>query len=155
MSRFGGRGAERLALASGLLALLPAAAAAQPKGTPCEDERLTGGSLGIGLFQCFGGGCSIYIEAGDRYEHRFSVEPRVWDLSSPASRSLKDGDALVAIDGALVTTREGGRRLANVRPGAAVTLRVRRGDEELEVRIVPVQSCSTSRLVVSTRTPPG
>ena len=49
---------------------------------------------------------------------------------SPAGK-LHTGDILIAIDGVLITTRDGGRRLANLRPGVPITLRIRRDGKEI------------------------
>lgn len=128
---------------------------AQENGASCSDERLTGGTLGIGLFQCAGGACTLYRKSGSEFTHGFSVEPRVWDLSKPADGRLKDGDILLSIDGALITTGRGGRRLASVKPGQEVELRIRRGKNEKTVRLTAIEGCEVSRLVISTQIPPN
>jgi hypothetical protein len=58
----------------------------------------------------------------------FSAEPRVFQIEagSPADGVLRVGDLLIAIDGVLITTREGGRRFANLEPGSRVRLSFRR-----------------------------
>jgi S1-C subfamily serine protease len=132
-----------------LMALLvaPAVAAAQqcPQGLPRT------ATLGIGFFHCVGGGCSVNVRTARGLTHDFSAEPRVWNLDprGPAAGRLREGDVITAVDGALVTTPEGGRRLANLRPDRPVSLRVRRGGEEMAVRVVPAAGCNTPGLVVS------
>jgi S1-C subfamily serine protease len=145
----------RTALAVLILSVASAAPAVAQEQALCPDARLSGGTLGVGLYQCAGGACSLYRTSGDGYAHSFSVEPRVWDLSSPARGKLKDGDVLVAIDGSLITTRSGGRKLATVRPGQSVSLRVRRGGDERTVRVTAVEGCSKSRLTQTTKIPPN
>ena len=75
------------------------------------------------------------------FAHDFSTEPRVRGLeeNSPAWGKLQEGDILVAVDGVLITTREGGRRLANLTPNRPVKLRVRRGGQEMDVAVVMVR----------------
>lgn len=142
------------AIAAALFVALAGPAMAQEAGAACEDERLTGGTLGIGVFQCAGGACRLYQEAGPESAHGFSVEPRVWDLADPARGRLKDGDIILSVDDLLITTRRGGRRLASVTPGQEVELRIRRGNNERTVRLTAVPGCERSRLVQTTQIPP-
>lgn len=142
------------ALVAALLVAFAGPAFAQEAASACEDERLTGGTLGIGVFQCAGGACQLYQKAGPEAAHGFSVEPRVWDLAEPASGRLKDGDIILSVDDLLITTRRGGRRLASVKPGQEVELRVRRGNNERTVRLTAVGGCDRSRLVQTTQIPP-
>lgn len=109
-------------------------------------------TLGVGMLHCVGGDCRVNARTPDGgVAHDFSTEPRVWylDPSGPAAGHLQEGDVLTAVDGALITTREGGRRLAALRPGVAVILGVRRGGEARRVRVVPEPGCNTPALVVS------
>lgn len=149
------RGLGLATLALSFLVASGSHAVAQEDGAGCADERLTGGSLGIGLYQCAGGACELYRESDDGYMHRFSVEPRVWELSKPARGRLKDGDILVAIDGSLITTGTGGRKLAGVQPGQSVEFRVRRGKNEKTVRITAADGCERSALTQTTQIPPN
>jgi len=73
----------------------------------------------------------------------FHSEPRVREVSAegPAAGKLREGDILTAIDGVLITTREGSRRFATVAPGAPVTLTVRRDGREFPVRVVADAVC--------------
>lgn len=148
------RGLGLATLALSFLVASGSQAVAQEDGARCADERLTGGTLGIGLYQCAGGACGLYQKYGDGYAQRFSVEPRVWELSEPARGRLKDGDILVAIDGTLITTGGGGRKLASVVPGQSVELRVRRGKNERTVRLTAAEGCDESRLTQTTKIPP-
>lgn len=127
--------------------LVPALAAAQE----CPDGRPRAPTLGIGMFHCLGGGCGVNVRTPRGPAHDFSSEPRVWHLDprGPAAGRLREGDFITSVDGALVTTPEGGRRLASLREGRAVRLGVRRGGEELEVRVVPEMGCTAPRLVIS------
>jgi S1-C subfamily serine protease len=140
----------RLAVPALAACLLASAAAAQ--AGPCPERLPRTATLGIGLFHCVGGNCGVNMRTARGVAHDFSTEPRVWNLdpAGPAAGRLREGDVVTAVDGALVTTPEGGRRLANLVPGRAVTLRVRRGGEEQEVRLVPVPGCNAPGLVVST-----
>jgi membrane-associated protease RseP (regulator of RpoE activity) len=66
---------------------------------------------------------------------------RVVEPGSPADGKIREGDAIVAVDGYLITTGEGGRRLANLKPGQAVSMVVRSGNRERTVEIVPDSKC--------------
>jgi len=137
-----------------LLALAPRAA--RGLGSPCEGNIPLRGDIGIGLFRCLGGECAVNGETPRGFAHYFSVEPRVEkiDPEGPA-HELRDGDAIVSIDDALITTREGGRRLASLTAGVPIHLRVRRAGRELLFTIVPRTGCNMPNLVVSSnpRTP--
>jgi membrane-associated protease RseP (regulator of RpoE activity) len=134
-----------------LAASLLASAAAAQRGS-CPEGLPRTATLGIGLFHCVGGNCGVNMRTARGVAHDFSTEPRVWNLdpAGPAAGRLREGDVITAVDGALVTTPEGGRRLANLTPGRAVTLRVRRDGEEHAVRLVPVAGCNAPGLVVNT-----
>jgi len=65
-----------------------------------------------------------------------AVEP-----DSPADGKLRAGDVITAIDGHLITTREGGRRFARLAPGEPVRFTVRRQERALDVTLVPDHAC--------------
>jgi hypothetical protein len=117
----------------------------------CSENREMGGTLGIARFDCVGRSCTV-SERDDRggYAHSFAVEPSVGALTATVApaRELRVGDVVLAIDGAPITTREGGRRLANLAVGDTVRLRVRRDGEEMELALVPVLGCNTPSLSV-------
>jgi S1-C subfamily serine protease len=140
------RGLRPLAAA---LALALAATGAQAQA--CRDGLPRTATLGIGTLHCVGGGCMVNARDGAGYRHDFSVEPRVWnvDASGPAARALREGDQITSIDGALITTRDGGRRMANLRAGVPVLLGIRRDGEESAVRLVPRAGCNTPVLAVT------
>ena len=96
------------------------------KDQPCDTDIV--GWLGIALVDC-GGACQLTMDdKGANLEWLFSVEPRIVEITpaSSAARALRAGDRIVAIDGFLITTREGGRRFANIEPGGTVVIRYRR-----------------------------
>jgi S1-C subfamily serine protease len=116
----------------------------------CPEGHPATGDLGIEYLLCVGGSCSVNLMTDRGYAHDFSTEPRIRGVQpgGPASGKLRDGDILISIDGVLITTREGGRRLANLTPGKPVTLRVRRGGQEMDVTVVPGLGCNMPRLAV-------
>jgi hypothetical protein len=136
--------ARRLAAAV-VLTLAARAADAQT----CADGIPPTATLGIGLLQCVGGSCTLNARDGAGRAHDFSTEPRVWRLDAPAAGVLRDGDQILAVDGALITTRDGGRRLANLRAGAPVALRIRRGRAEMRVSVTPRPGCNPPSLAVT------
>ena len=141
-----------LILAVACLAPLAGAveAGGQRAGGPCPDGRPLSGDLGFDQVQCVGGACSLFRRSDDGgYEHELTVEPRLWEIrgGGPAAGILEEGDVLVAVEGRLITTREAGRRLANLEPGQPVELRLRRDGVERSVSITPVAGCGPGRLV--------
>jgi S1-C subfamily serine protease len=117
----------------------------------CDGGLPRTATLGIGLLQCVGGACTVNARDGDGRTHDFSTEPRVWrlDPDGPAAGVLRDGDQILAVDGALITSRDGGRRLANLRAGAPVALRIRRARVEMRVSVTPRAGCNTPALAVT------
>ncbi|MGD2217542.1 MAG: PDZ domain-containing protein [Gemmatimonadales bacterium] len=136
-------GIATLALCAGLLAGLAAGAAAQdvvprppaaPQEPACPEGQAVRGDLGISGLEC---NCSYYIgEDGERV-WRFRSEPVIVGVreGGPADGKLREGDAINAIDGMLITTGAAGRHYANLEPGARVTLTVRRGERLARVPI--------------------
>jgi len=117
-----------IGLVSPGLAWAQAAAAAgqQPGDKPCPGGIV--GFLGITRIDCRGE-CTLTLDdMGQNRAWSFSVEPRITEIApdSPAAHALQIGDRIVALDGALITTMGGGRRLANIEPDRDVTIRYRR-----------------------------
>ncbi|HEX2207261.1 MAG TPA: PDZ domain-containing protein [Longimicrobium sp.] len=146
MMRIARPSCRRLATA---LALMLTARAADAQ--TCAEGMPRTATLGIGLLQCVGGSCAVNARDGRGFTHDFSTEPKVWrlDPDGPSASVLRDGDQILAIDGALITTRDGGRRLANLRPGVPVALRIRRGGSEMRVSVTPRPGCNTPSLSVT------
>jgi membrane-associated protease RseP (regulator of RpoE activity) len=102
----------------------------------CPGGRLVG-ELGItGLV----GAARTFTE---EWEPRFRTEPKIRGVvkDGPADGELQKGDVLVAIDGQLITTEQGGHHLANLNPGERVTLRVRRDGEQRDVQVTAAAKC--------------
>ena len=120
----------------------------------CVENKPLTGDIGIAYLICYGGSCAVNGRDEDgSYHHWFSTEPRIAAIgrNSPASGLLHENDAIVAVDGALITTREGGRRLATLTPNVPVRLRVRRGTQESDVVLVPIQGCNMPSLLVTSK----
>jgi S1-C subfamily serine protease len=119
-------------------------------GGQCPEGHPETGDIGITSLICVSGSCSVNQQSGRGYTHEFSTEPRIGGVNpdGPAGGKLRPGDAIIAIDGVLITTREGGRRLANLKPGVPVTLRIRRAGKERDVTLVPRLGCNMPRLAV-------
>jgi membrane-associated protease RseP (regulator of RpoE activity) len=102
------------------------------------------GSLGISGLDCVGE-CSVTLAKDGREENWvFSTEPRIFGIEAggPSDGILKAGDRIVAIDGLLITSREGGRRYAELEPGETVTVRYRREGTVGEARIRVGSRCA-------------
>jgi len=117
----------------------------------CSENRAMAGTIGITRFECVGRSCSVSGRDGrGGYAHDFAVEPRVGaiDGTIAPARQLRVGDVVLAIDDVPITTREGGRRLANLGVGDTVRLRIRREGQEIELALVPALGCNTPSLTV-------
>ncbi|UCC72605.1 MAG: PDZ domain-containing protein [Gemmatimonadota bacterium] len=133
----------------GLLAGLAADAAPQdvvprpaavPRAQACPAGQVERGDLGISGLEC---NCSFYIGEGGERVWLFRSEPVILGVreGGVADGKLREGDAINAIDGILITTGEAGRRYANVEPGERVTLTVRRGERLALIRIEAGTQC--------------
>ena len=134
------------------IAAIPAAPLAAQQ---CPDNRPPYPSLGVERFQCMGGSCSVGRLQGDTYSHSFSTEPIVLESWNRDSRGddLMEGDILVSVEGALITSREGGLRLGSLPIGDPATLQVRRDNRLIDLEVVPERSCQPPSLIVSSEAP--
>jgi membrane-associated protease RseP (regulator of RpoE activity) len=134
-----------------LAAQQPPTAAARPTARQCPDSTQAVGDLGYTRLSCK---CTLYFDpaAPERQRWDFGSEPVIEAVrpGGPADGKLEPGDVVVAIDGRLITTREGGTRFAQLTPGEPVKLTVRRDGRELTVEITPDADCSASTDVTGT-----
>jgi hypothetical protein len=145
----------RSRLAVGVLAhmVLCGVAEAQAVGS-CPGGRGITGDLGIAALRCVGPAavCTINVEEAGSLRHSFSVEPIVSRADPPATGAgVEVGDILVAIDERLITTREGGRYLANLVPEQEVELVLRRDGRMIRVTVVAREGCGVTSLSVRPR----
>jgi hypothetical protein len=124
---------QKLAMVAALLAL-PGAA----PGQACGREGVTVPDLGFGDVSCEH--CTINVSPRG-VNYRFGTEPRLYEIRGPGEGRLREGDVLVAIDGRLITTEEGGDRMEAVRPGEQVRLTVRRSGRTQDVSLVARTRC--------------
>ncbi|HET7230041.1 MAG TPA: PDZ domain-containing protein [Longimicrobium sp.] len=115
------------------LAVLAAVAAHPARGSAQEAVTAPGRPSVIEFSYGWNGGITL----GPGGKARVASYPRVVTVapSSPAAAAgLRAGDMIVSVDG-----RDGMSTplFENVRAGRAVVLRIRRGDEEREIRFVP------------------
>lgn len=110
---------------------------------PCPRPRSTSATIGVGMYHCYGGNCVLFDSTASVPSHTFTVEPQLAHVSSngPAHGRLRDGDVVVAVDGALITTAEAGRALANPVVGHPIRFRVRRSGAVIETDVTPVAGC--------------
>lgn len=108
----------------------------------CDENA---GTLGIQGLRCEG--CTYSMSESGIEEARFRTEPQVLAVVRGLTQGdrLRAGDRIVAIDGALITTREGSDRLAGLRAGQEVVLRVRRSGRIEELRIATGSACELVR----------
>ena len=129
-------------LASGLVLVSAAQLHGQAGVTAeaCPGGLEPRGTVGISSFEC--SNCRLYTSDDERVWN-FSSEPivRAVKPGSPADGKIREGDAIVAVDGHLITTGEGGRRLAGIKPGQAVSMVVRSGNRERTVELLSGSEC--------------
>lgn len=109
-------------------------------GSSCPGGDEPQGTVGFTSIECKN--CRLSATDGGQVWN-FSSEPvvRVVKPGSPADGKVRPGDAIVAIDGHLITTAQGGRTLGSLQPGLAVSMVVRTGSRERTVSMVPVGEC--------------
>ena len=107
-----------------VFALIPRPAAAQV--APSSARPGPFGYLGITNVRC---NCTFRTDDDGARNYEFRSNPVVLGVyrDSPADGALERGDTITGIDGIALTTSDGGRRFANIRPGQHVTLNVSRG----------------------------
>lgn len=100
------------------------------------------GHLGYTELAC---NCTLYEDDREADESfwEFRSEPVIHALraNGPAEGKLRPGDVVVAVDGYLITTGEGGRRFSQPMPGRPVQLLVRRDGRMTSTTIVPDVYC--------------
>jgi membrane-associated protease RseP (regulator of RpoE activity) len=111
-----------------------------PTEGQCPTDAYVVGYIGYKDLEC---NCSFTIAPDGPRRYDFRAEPTLGSVESgsPADGKLRAGDVIAAIDGHLITTREGGRRFASLTPGELVTLTVRRQGREVDVTMVPERAC--------------
>ena len=139
--------AKKAAITAALLAL-PGAAPGQACG---RNGGVMVPDLGFGTISCEH--CSININPR-RVTYYFATEPRLGDIDGPGKGLLREGDALVAVDGRLITTEQAAERLSTVRRGERVRLTVRRGDRTQDVAIAVGQRCMETPVAPTPPRPP-
>lgn len=121
-----------------------AAGPARESAQACAGERV--GTLGLTGWDCRGD-CTLALdEEGRERAWSFSVEPRISGVvpGGPADGLLQAGDVIVAVDGLLITTKEGGERIVNLPAGADVRIRYRRGSRMAEATLRTDAACRTA-----------
>lgn len=129
------RSSGAIALGLALTAVPGSAGAQETRVAQCPDaERVR--YIGLTGVAC---NCTL---SGD--EWTFRSEPRVLSVApgSPAAAVLREGDVIVSVDGHLITTAEGGRRLSRPGPGEAVEMAVRRDGRVVQLRLAPESVCA-------------
>ncbi len=124
------------------LALVFALVVAAPATAQTADGRCAAkdavGFIGISGIEC---NCTIGSPNADDWA--FRTEPRITSLemTSRAGNILRTGDVITHINGHLITTREGARAMATIKPGQAVVLTIRRNREVLKFALTADTSC--------------
>jgi len=119
----------------------------QQQAAACGVNEIAKGSIGYSGLECHCDFTYLKEDTGGsgQFFYNFRAEPVIRGAKpgGPADGKLRDGDVVTAIDGYLITTREGGKRFADPEVGRPLTLTVRRGGREVDVEIVPEWECMT------------
>jgi membrane-associated protease RseP (regulator of RpoE activity) len=110
--------------------------------------------LGLQGFACRN--CHIRVDKRNGVrDFRFGTELTLGRIRAhgPTAGVLREGDVLVAVDGAPITTAEGGRRFGALAPGRAATFTIRRDGRTSDVRVVPGAQCQDALLGAPPRPP--
>lgn len=121
-----------------------AAASLQAQNTTTYARSCANGKEAIGFIGISGIDCNCTIGSPDADNWAFRTEPRITSLEmdTRGGKILKIGDVITHVNGYLITTREGARALATIKPGQAVLLKVRRNGESLSFAITADATCS-------------
>ena len=124
------------------LALVFALAATVPALGQNAESRCAGRDA-VGFIGISGVECNCTIGSADPDNWAFRTEPRITSLemTSKAAGFLRVGDVITHVNGHLITTREGARALAAIKPGQAVVVSVRRSGESLRFALTAETSC--------------
>lgn len=126
-------------LATALVASATSVAAQGRIGCASGNPVATLGTLDLECVQC-----TIHTDA-DRWIE-YGAEPTV-KRAEGGSEGLRSGDVIVSIDGALITTAAGSRRLANPNPDRPSSVAVRRDGKQLTLSIAPQLRCPVNVIV--------
>ena len=130
---------------------------------PLRGQETCSASQRVGVLDITGLACEhcSFSRSDEGFtEANFRTEPTIMAVNpdGPSAGILRNGDVLVAIDGDLITTREGRRRFTNLPASGSVTVRVRRQgtlrDIDVPVRAV-CRRAPLNTVVQSLVRPPG
>jgi len=110
----------------------------------CGADRELVGNIGIDV-RC--SDCLYHYDRGeDRWSWYFRAEPKITDVKrdGPSRGRLRSGDVIVALDGMLITTPRAGERMANLIPGRATEVTVRRNGRQVPYAVTPDPRCRKS-----------
>jgi hypothetical protein len=124
------------------LALVFALAAAAPAWAQVAAGSCSARNA-VGFIGISGVECNCTIGSADPEKWAFRTEPKITslELNTTAGKVLRVGDVITHINGQLITTREGARAMAGIKPGEAVVLTVRRSRETLRFALTAQASC--------------
>lgn len=140
------------------LLVLTAVGAGDAAAQSCENPRPT---LGIGTYHCQGGSCLVSGSSATMrseipreaqrlrqqypFPYSFTVEPRLWRIQpdGPAAGKVRDGDLLIAVDGAPITTQKAALSLTTMKPGDERVLTLRRDGRMVHVQLEVAGTCGS------------
>jgi hypothetical protein len=120
-----------------ILALVTAAPVLGQSTSTCN------GKAAVGFIGISGIDCNCTIGSPNPENWAFRTEPRITSLemNTRAGQLLKIGDVITHVNGHLITTREGARAMATLKPGETVIVTVRRAGETLRYALNVESSC--------------
>lgn len=113
-------------------------AAAQVASKTCSASESVG-YIGISGIDC---DCTISAP-GSGHDWVFRTEPKITSLEmdTRAGTLLRIGDVITAVNGKLITTRDGARALETLKPGESVVLTIRRNGETRQIALSAGSVC--------------
>ena len=140
------------------LLILCAAATAAPLAAQTTARGTCTAAQAIGFIGISGVDCNCTIGSSSPEQWAFRTEPRITSLEmdTRGGQLLKIGDVITHVNGTLITTRDGARAFASIKPGQPVVLTVRRNGEQLRFALTPEAVCpddSRSLGIYAPRTP--
>jgi membrane-associated protease RseP (regulator of RpoE activity) len=126
----------------------------EPVADACPEGSRVEGDIGISGLECTQCSFSFLDDGTELWSFRAEPTIRSVRRGSPAYGALREGDVILAINGVLITTSEGGRRYANIKPADTVELTIRRGRETMMVGLIASARCSRIGIAPGVPVPP-
>lgn len=152
---------KKIELVVSLAVLLTAAAPAmaqQASGSNSSNKTTCSTAEAVAYLGISGIDCDCTISSPrSGHDWTFRTEPKITSLEmdSRGATLLRIGDVITAVNGKLITTREGASELANLKPGEAVILTIRRNGASQRIALTAESACPGDSRLFSIYAPGG